>query len=299
MSNLDRRILGGTGLEITRIGLGALEVGRDWGIGNAQQRLRPAEEEAGKVLNGTLDLGINIIDTARAYHRSEERIGKFLSNRRSEYVLASKCGEHSKEPQTYYDFSYQAVSESINLSLKLLQTDVIDIMQVHFGPDPDRVLDEGGTVRAMKDARESGKVRFLGASPGMGQFARCIECGDFDVLQVAYSLLDQSAKELISRAADKGIGVLIRSGLGGGWLTSRTECVPADQWPEGVRCIMEMIDNNVETLHHLALAFLKCHPGISSVLVGTKCLDNLVNNIRLWGTDIDPDLLKRAAAWQS
>src|SRR5207302_1726109 len=114
----------------------------------------------------------------------EERIGKFVANRRKEYVLATKCGEHSEEPHTYYDFSYTAISESIDTSLRLLQTDVIDVLQIHFGPEPAKVLDEGETVRAMKDAREAGKVRFLGASPGTNLLDRCIEAGDFDVLQV-------------------------------------------------------------------------------------------------------------------
>ena len=125
------------------------------------------EAQAGIVLHGVLDLGVNLLDSARAYHRSEERIGKYVAQRRQAYVLATKCGEHSDEPHTYYDFSYRAISASIDLSLRLLQTEVIDVLQIHFGPEPEQILDDGETLRAMKDAREAGKVRFLGASPGM------------------------------------------------------------------------------------------------------------------------------------
>src|SRR5205807_9538973 len=127
----------------TRIGFGALEIGRDWGIGDEAARRRPEAEAAGEVLNGVLDLGVNLIDTARAYHRSEERIGEYLAARRGAYVLATKCGEHSEEPRTYYDFSYLAIAGSIDTSLRLLRTNRIDVLQIHFGPDPEKVLDEG------------------------------------------------------------------------------------------------------------------------------------------------------------
>jgi aryl-alcohol dehydrogenase-like predicted oxidoreductase len=294
MQSWEKRPLGRTGLEVTRIGFGALEIGRDWGVGSEATRRKPAETEAGAVLNGVLDLGVNLIDTARAYHRSEERIGQSVAGRRSEYVLASKCGEHSDEPQTYYDFSYRAVSDSIDLSLRLLKTEVVDVMQIHFGPDPEKVLDEGETVRAMKDAREAGKVRFLGASPGNHLLERCIRSGDFEVLQIGYSLLDRGAKDLIQMAADHGIGVLIRSGLGGGWLTARAAAVPAEQRPEAVRRLLELVEGDTNRLHKLALDFLKAHPGISSVLVGTKDLTHLKRNLEMFASETDEDLLQRA-----
>ncbi len=294
MATLETRPLGNTGLFATRIGFGALEIGRDWGLGTADARLRPDDEAAGEVLHGVLDLGVNLLDSARAYHRSEERIGKSVSARRSEYILATKCGEHSNEPDTYYDFSYKGISDSIDLSLRLLQTDVIDVLQIHFGPDPDKVLDEGETVRAMKDAKAAGKVRFLGASPGNGQLERCIDCGDFDVLQVGYSLIDRGAHNLITKAGDNGIGILIRSGLGAGWLTPRALTVAEDQRPEKVRKLLELVGGDGEKLHQLALAFLKAHSDITSILVGTKRVANLERNIALFDTPTDPELLERA-----
>jgi aryl-alcohol dehydrogenase-like predicted oxidoreductase len=296
MADLERRPLGRTGLEVTRIGFGALEIGRDWGVGDEAARRRPEAEEAGRMLNGVLDLGINLIDTARAYHRSEERIGASLAARRAEYVLATKCGEHSEEPHTYYDFSYRAIADSIETSSRLLQTDVIDVLQIHFGPDPEKVLDDGETVRAMKDAREAGKVRFLGASPGNHLLDRCIESSDFDVLQVGYSLLDRGAHDGITKAGERGIGILIRSGLGGGWLTPRALTVPAEKRPEKVRALLDLVGGDGARLHALALAFLRSHPAISSILVGSKNLDNLRQNLARFGEPVDPQLLERALA---
>jgi aryl-alcohol dehydrogenase-like predicted oxidoreductase len=296
MSNLERRPLGRTGLEVTRIGFGALEIGRDWDVGDEAARRRPEAEEAGRMLNGVLDLGVNLIDSARAYHRSEERIGASIAARRAEYVLATKCGEHSEEPRTYYDFSYRAIANSIDTSLRLLQTDVIDLLQIHFGPEPEKVLEESETVRAMKDAREAGKVRFLGASPGNSLLDRCIESGDFDVLQVGYSLLDRGAHDLITKAGDRGIGILIRSGLGGGWLTPRALTVPAEKRPEKVRALLDLVGGDGEKLHALALAFQRSHPAISSILVGSKNLENFRRNLARYSEPVEPELLEQALA---
>ncbi len=296
MNPLERKSLGRTGLLVTRIGFGALEIGRDWGLGDDAARSRPEAEAAARVLNGVLDLGVNLIDTARAYHRSEERIGAAVSGRRAEYLLATKCGEHSDEPRTYYDFSYAAVRASIDTSLALLRTEAIDVLQIHFGPEPEQVLEAGETLRAMRDAREAGQVRFLGASPGRNILERCIDSGAFDVLQVAYSLLDPGAGELIRRAHERGIGILIRGGLGAGWLTPRVLAVPAEQRPPRVQALLNLVDGDANQLQALALHFLNNHPGIGSILVGSKNLDHFRHNLELLASPVDPDLLARAAA---
>ncbi|AEE95630.1 aldo/keto reductase [Mahella australiensis] len=292
---LEKRKLGNTGNGVTFIGFGALEIGRDWGLGDDAERSRPDEPSACIVLNGILDLGINLIDTARAYHKSEERIGKCISNRRAEYFLASKCGEHSDEPGTYYDFSYKAVKDSIDYSLKMLKTDCIDLMQVHFGPNPQKVLDDGETVAAMKDAQREGKIRFLGASAG-GDIARqCIESGDFDVMQMEYNLINRSDEKLIELCGQKGIGVLVRGGLAAGRLTSRviphlSEDISDKQ---EIMRLLALVDNDGDKLAAMALAFLYSNPNISSVILGSKNLDHIRRNFDLLEQGIDQNLLAR------
>lgn len=292
MPTLQKRNLGKTGLSVALLGLGALEIGRDWGVG--PDRARPDEAAAGKLLNAALDAGINLIDTAAAYHRSEERIGKSVANRRDQYVLATKCGEHSSEPTTFYDYSYKGVGESIRRSLDLLRTDVIDILQIHFGPEPHKVLDDGGCVRAMKEARDAGQVRFIGASCDGDVLQRCIDSGDFQIVQVGYSLIAQAEKDRVSHARDKGIGVLIRSGLGGGWLTPRALSAPAKDRPAKVTALLDLVDNDAPRLTALALHFLAAHPGIGSILYGTRHPANLLAAIKMIGQPINPDLLRRA-----
>ena len=295
-TGLEKRPLGRTGLSVTLLGFGALEIGRDWGLGGPAERQRPAEAEAARVLNAVLDYGINIIDTAAAYHRSEERIGKSVSHRRREYVLTSKCGEHNAEPDTYYDFSYEAVKRSIDRSLELLQTDVIDVMQIHFGPDPEEVLRDGGCVRAMKEARAEGKIRHVGASPDMDVLEACIESGDFDVLQVEYNLLNRAAGPLITKASERGIGIFIRTGLAMGLLSPRAGAV-LDRDPEARRRAqpyLDLVGGELERLTDLAWGFLAAHPGVSSVLLGTKSLDHLRANVERARRGVDPDLVKKA-----
>jgi len=297
MSTIEKRNLGKTGYQATFLGFGALEIGRNWGLGSGKEVERPSEEVAGQVLNAVLDLGINLIDTACAYHASEERIGKFISHRRSEYILASKCGEHSNEPDTYYDFSYQAVKDSIDRSLNLLKTDCIDLMQIHFGPDPAKVLDDGETVAAMKDARTEGKVKLLGASTGGGIAQRCIESGDFDVMQLDYSLLSRRDEPLVNLCGEQGIGVLIRGGLGGGRLTPRV-ISHLDRFDSsfrtGMGALLELVDGNTDMLVALALKFLHRNPNVTSVLAGSKNVQHIKKNIELLSCDMDASLVEQA-----
>jgi len=297
MLALEKRNLGNTNYQATFLGFGALEIGRNWGLGEGDEVQRPSEEVAGQVLNTVLDLGINLIDTACAYHASETRIGKFIAHRRQEYILASKCGEHSNEPNTYYDFSYQAVKDSIDQSLHLLKTDCIDLMQIHFGPEPRKVLDDGETVAAMKEARKEGKIKLLGASTG-GEIARqCIESGDFDVLQLDYSLLSKRDETLVNLCGAKDIGVLIRGGLGYGRLTPRV--VPhLNEFEPNTRAkittLLQLMDGDADKLIALALKFLYQNPNVTSVLAGSKNVNHIKKNVELLDLNMDESLLKQA-----
>lgn len=285
----EKRRINSMNEEVTFIGFGALSIGRDWGMTDKE---RPDEKEAGIVLNSVLDLGINLVDTASAYHRSEERIGNSISNRRSEYILASKCGEHNDEPATYYDFSYNAIKESIDKSLQLLKTDVIDLMQIHFGPEPEKVIAEGETVQAMKDAQKEGKIRYLGASIDGELAKQCILSGDFDVMQMEYHLLNQDNEMNIKLCEDKGLGVLIRTGLGRGLLTSRA--LKAQFKPDKLEKMLKLVNQDGDLLTTLALNFLYENKGISSVLIGTKNMEHLKKNIDLLEEEFDRNLLLQA-----
>jgi aryl-alcohol dehydrogenase-like predicted oxidoreductase len=297
MLGLEKRDLGSSGYRATFLGFGALEIGRNWGLGEGSEVQRPSEEVAGQVLNAVLDLGINLIDTASAYHDSERRIGLYIAHRRAEYILASKCGEHSREPRTTYDFSYQAVRDSIDRSLNLLKTDAIDLMQIHFGPDPGKVLDDGETVAAMKDAQDEGKIKLMGASTGGEIAQRCIESGDFDVLQLSYSLLSRRDEALVNLCGERGIGVLIRRGLDGGRLTPRVMghlgTLDVDTRTK-IAALLKLVDGDADKLVSLALRFLYRNHNVTSVLAGSKSPAHVRQNLELLDLDIDESLIEQA-----
>lgn len=290
------------GAKVTFIGFGALEIGRDWGMGD--DTARPAEDEAIEITRGVLNLGINIIDTASAYLLSEERIGKAVAQRRTEYFLASKCGEYSQydEQTTAYDFSYEAVTASIDNSLALLQTDCIDLMQIHFGPEQQRVIDEGETVRAMKDAKAAGKIKALGASCD-GDYARqCIASGDFDVMQMNYSLLDTSNEANIAACAAKGIGVFVRTGLGRGKLTPKIlrdgelAAIQDEAEQDKLAALLDLVESDGELLMAVAIQFLHANPGVSSALLGSKSVAHVEHNLQLAELALPEGLLDQAIA---
>ena len=297
MKSLEKRSLGKADASVTFMGFGALEIGRDWGMGD---KTRPEEDVAISVLNGVLDAGITMIDTASAYHLSEERIGKGIGSRRLEYFLASKCGEHSRGSETYYDFSYAAIAESIDRSLVLLQTEQVDLMQIHFGPDAQKVVDDGETVRAMQEAQAAGKTRYLGASCGGHIAEQCLDLGVFDVLQIDYSLLNRRDEELIARCADAGIGVLIKGGVSRGRLTPKVldhMDTLDDSQRERVTALLDLVDGDGEQLMALALNFLYQNSGVTSVLLGSKNLDHVQENMGLLEREIDGVVMDQALAW--
>jgi aryl-alcohol dehydrogenase-like predicted oxidoreductase len=170
-------------------------------------------------------------------------------------------------------------------------------MQIHFGPNPADVLDKGETVAAMKDAVKEGKVKYLGASIDGELATRCIKSGDFDVMQMAYNLINQANEENIKLAAENGIGVFIRSGLGKGIFTPRVlEHMDNLNTHEQTRMkkLLELVDNDLNMLTSLALNFLYANKNISSILLGTKKPAHIKANIELLEKDVSGDLLAQA-----
>ena len=137
--------LGRTGLKVTRLGFGAMELRGDESKGRTV-----AEDRAGKVLNALLDSGVNFIDTADCYGPSEEYIGKTISHRRSEFTLASKCG-CTLAPRGKL-WTQENLWEGLHRSLKRLKTDYLDVLQLHGGTPGD--YEQGGLVAALEEMRK-------------------------------------------------------------------------------------------------------------------------------------------------
>ena len=272
---MEKVALGRTGLEVTKLGFGALEM-RD--VVENGGRL-PSEEHAGVVLNAVLDAGINFIDTAPGYGRSEEFIGRFISHRRDEYYLATKCGRpQTGAPHSESEWSRKDILRTVDESLARLKTDHVDLLQLH-GPHVEDI-EMHDCVAALEEVRASGKTRFIGVSAILPDIATFVEWGVFDAFQIVYSALEPEHEDTIGAAEAAGAGTIIRGGSvkgaplreqgrGGEFPTVRRRWVES-----GLAELLEGMDL-VSTMFRYALA----HPSAHTFINGTKDLDHLRANI--------------------
>ena len=280
---IETRPLGRTGTDVTILGYGAMEL-RGEPRGPAID-----DADAGRVLGAVLDGGINLIDTSVDYGRSEELIGRYLSHRRDEFFLASKCGcllevPEDTPPPYPHDYSPANVRADVEQSLRRLGTDRLDLVQVHMSPSRS-LLEKEGTVEAMQALRDEGKVRFLGMSGLLPNLPDHIAMGVFEVFQIPYSAVQREHEDLITAAARTGAGTLIRGGA------ARGAPAPDKGWRRGPIGLAEgegerrWADSGVEDLLdgmsrlEFVLRFTLSHPDLSSTIVGTSSLNHLTSNL--------------------
>jgi aryl-alcohol dehydrogenase-like predicted oxidoreductase len=214
---MECRWLGRTALRVSRVSLGTVELGLEYGLPAAR---RPAPPAAARLLHRALDLGINLIDTAPAYGESEEIIGRALRGRRSEVVLATKVEARGGRGRR------RRMRRSLERSLRALRTDVIDLLQLHSATEG--VLRRGEAWEALRRFQWEGHIRYIGATTyGEAAAKAALDDGRYDCLQVAYNLLDRRLEErVLPLAREKGVGIIARSVLLKGALTRRYVGLP-------------------------------------------------------------------------
>ena len=214
---MQSRPFGQTGLGVTPLGFGAFKICRNEKVKYPQPYDLPDDATVERLLNGILDLGVNLIDTAPAYGLSEERIGRCLSQRRGEFVLSTKVGERFINGESTYDFSGIAVRASVALSLRRLKTDVIDILFVHSNGDDLTIQQQTDLVPTLQKLKHAGYVRSLGFS-GKTPAGAAVALAWADAVMIEYHLQDTSHADVIGSAAERGIGVVVKKGLSSGHL---------------------------------------------------------------------------------
>lgn len=284
MADLAKRPLGRTGMEVTVLGYGAME------LRGAPRGRNLSEEDAGKLLNSVLDLGINFVDTSIDYGVSEERIGRHISHRRNEYFLASKCGclvgwEPEKgTPQELrggpHVYTRENIVSGVEQSLRRLNTDHLDLLQVHMTPSK-AVLEEHDVVGTMTDLRKEGKIRFLGMSGTIPNLADHIGMGIFDAFQIPYSASQREHETLISQASAAGAGTIIRGGAARGAPSGDERT--AQQNPELLELwetagMDDLLDHGQSRMEFI-LRFTATHPDMNTNIVGTVNPDHLKANL--------------------
>jgi aryl-alcohol dehydrogenase-like predicted oxidoreductase len=279
------RVLGRTGAETTVLGYGAME------LRGMPRGPEVDDATAERLLNAVLDAGINLIDTSIDYGRSEELIGRYLSSRRDEYFLASKCGcpltpPADATPPYAHDYSAANIRAGVEQSLRRLRTDRLDLVQVHMSPSVEE-MEAGDTIEELFKLRDEGKIRFLGMSGILPELPDQIGLGVFDVFQIPYSLFQRAHEELLTRAAGAGAGVLVRGGVGRGtaaedknWSVqplSGPDGPAQDVWERAG--LEELLDGM--SRHEFVLRFTLRHPALSSTIVGTSNIDHLRSNVEM------------------
>lgn len=275
---LTKRTLGRTGLNVTDLSYGAMEVrgSRIWGG-------RPVEEgQAQAILNAVLDSGINFIDTANDYGRSEEFIGKFLSHRRDEYFLATKCGctvVHKDEntDDTPHVWTRENLFRGLHESLDRMKTDHIDVMQLH-NPSVEQTQ-EGDLVAVLQEMQQQGKVRFIGCSSTHPHIDAYIKMGVFDVFQIPYSALERQHEGAISAAAQAGAGTIIRGGVARG--EPGQGLGDNNRWGQFEKAKLDELLAEGESRTAFLLRFTLSHPDMHTTIVGTLIPKHLEENIRV------------------
>lgn len=230
---MEYTVLGKTGLKISRLGFGGIPI----------QRIDA--EGTSKLIDCMVEEGINYIDTARAYTVSEEYLGEALKGRREKFVLATKCRAESKAQ----------FAAGIDTSLKLLQTDYIDLYQFHNPSmaDFEAIIAPGGALEAMQEAKVAGKIGHIGITThSIEVFRRAVEQDWVETVMFPYNIVENQGEELIRVCQEKNIGFIDMKPLAGGAIEDTA----------------------------LALRYIVSNPAVTVVIPGMAAISELEGNIQ-------------------
>lgn len=269
------RGLGRTGLQVTTLGYGAME------LRGAPRARDTTEEQAETILNAVLDAGVNYIDTSIDYGVSEERIGRYISHRRAEYYLASKCGCLVGAPtaprgqRSAHVFTRENVVAGVEQSLARMKTDYLDVVQFHSSPSR-QTLEEHGALDALLELKAAGKVRFIGMSGTFPHLMDHIAMGVFDVFQIPYSAVEREHETAIAAAARQGAGIVIRGGAAKGAPTEGKQA--GLQWERWRQAHLDDLLDGMTPMEFI-LRFTFTNPDLDTTIVGTVNPAHLRTNL--------------------
>ena len=310
---MEHRLLGRTGVSVSKLCLGAMMFGA-WG--------NPDHDESIRIIHRALDAGINIVDTADIYSQgeSEEIVGKALAGgKRDDVVLATKAWGAMGEDPNRRGSSRRWIVQEVESSLRRLNTDWIDLYQIHR-PEPDTDIDE--TLGALTDLVRQGKVRYIGSSTFPA--SRIVEAQwvardrgreRFVCEQPPYSILVRGVEaEVLPTCQRYGMGVIPWSPLAGGWLSGRwrkgedaPDSTRAERLPsrydlslpgnqrklEAADALAQLADEAGMSLIHLALAFVINHPAVTAAIIGPRTMEHLEGQLGAADVKLDDAILDR------
>jgi aryl-alcohol dehydrogenase-like predicted oxidoreductase len=298
------RTLGRTGIRVSPYALGALALGTY--IGN------PDPDDSVRIIHKALDAGINFIDTSDAYGESEVVVGKALRDRRDSVVLATKFGRPAGEDPNHQGASRRWIMTAVENSLRRLQTDYIDLYQVHRA-DPATDIEE--TLSALSDLIRDGKVRAAGTSSMPASdiieaqwVAERRGLQRFRTEQPPYSILSRGIeREVLPVAQRYGMGILVWGPLAQGMLTGRArkgqqtdlrraglfKAFSDERRLDAVEQIIALAGEAGLPMTHLAVAFAIAHPGVTSAIIGPHTMEQLDDLLAGAGVTLTDEILDR------
>jgi aryl-alcohol dehydrogenase-like predicted oxidoreductase len=254
---LPQRPLGSTGLNVSVLGLGTVKFGRNTKIKYPTFEL-PSDRAIEELLDDALALGINLLDTAPAYGLAEERLGQLLGARREQFVVSTKCGEEFADGESTYDFSAAHTRLSVERSLRRLKTDRLDCVLAHCPRNDFEMMKDGAVLETLAALKREGKVRSFGASINSQQGGELALVRGADVLMITYSADEIEMEWFIRQAAARGVGIVIKKGLGSGSLAGSSA--------------PRSLEENFRPIFAV--------PGVTSLIIGTINREHLRENVR-------------------
>ncbi len=296
---MQTRQLGKDGPQITEIGLGAWAIGGPWAWGWGEQD----DDLSIRTIHRALELGINWIDTAAVYGlgHGEEVVGRAVNGRRREVFIATKCGlVWDDRGRVRNDTRPESIRRECEDSLRRLNTDYIDLYQIHWPNDQVPVEDSWGELVRLK---EEGKVRYIGVSNfGVELLERCQAIHPVQSLQPPYNMVHREVeREILPWCQAHEVGVIAYSPLQSGLLTGKftrdfLQTLPEDDWRrkqthflfretlfsralEFVDGIRPIAEKHGKTVAQLAIAWVLMHPAITGAIVGARRPDQIEQNV--------------------
>jgi aryl-alcohol dehydrogenase-like predicted oxidoreductase len=301
------RSLGRTGIKVSPYCLGAMMFG---GIAN------PDHDDCVRIIHKALDFGINFVDTADRYSagESEEVVGKALKGRRDSIVLATKVHGPMGDDPNMQGNSRRWITRAVEDSLRRLQTDYIDVYQIHR-PSPDTDIEE--TLSALTDLMRAGKVRAIGSSTF--PVSEIVEAqwvaerrglARFRTEQPPYSILDRGIeRDMLPACQRYGMGVMVWSPLSKGMLTGRyrkgqplPDSLRVKYFPrqmsderslDAVEQLISLAEEAGLSLTHMAMAFVMAHPSVTSAILGPRTMQHLDDLLASAEVRLSDDVLDR------
>ena len=257
-TSIEKRRFGKTDMDVSVLGFGGAEIGF--------HGIDPDTVE--QLLNSALDAGLNVIDTAECYADSEEKIGKTIGHRRDEFHLFTKCGHTSGQDGN--DWDVEMLRQTIDRSLKRLQTDRVDVIHLHSCAK--EYLERGDVIEVLQAAKRAGKTRYIGYSGDSAAAEYAVRLGVFDSLQISINIADQEVlTRVLPLAQEAGLGVIAKRPIANvAWGPEPPASAYHRTYWDRLQALQYPFlagDRDAAIAH--ALRFTLSQPGVHTAIVGT------------------------------